>query len=259
MTEESKIVRFNNKMNELNLKDFNEKDLNFLMAIFSKIRNQGDEKIYISYDEIKKAVDWRNRDGNNYFNNTIQHLSEKGRTLGGTLKNGNNFISGNVFSCFIGRNEEEVLQVKLNSECLFMLNEIIDNFTEFELKNYLKLKGIYPKSLFQHLCQYRSQGWWYVTQEDLVYYLNIPKSMKPYKYSYAVINPAITEISKYDLFENLKCEQIKEGRKIAAYKFTWKAEKKKRDSKNKNSFTNFNQTSYQQLDFEEFEKSILAN
>lgn len=258
MENDSKIVRFENSMNELNLKNFNEKELNFLMLIFSQIRNKGDQNLLLPYADIKKSIGWRKRDGNDYFNSVIEKLTEKGRTLGGTFKKDKMFISGNVFCNFIGQNDEELLYVRLNPECTFMLNGLINNFTEFELKKYLLIKGNYTKHLFQHLCQYRNSGLWIVSRENLAFYLCIPESMLPHKYMYQVVNPSIKELEKIELFKNLKCEGIREGRTIKAYKFTWEPEKRnfKTPVKQKNKFCEFQQTAY---DWDEFEKSVISN
>lgn len=258
MDSDNTKVRFNNKMNELNLKEFNEQDLNFLMAVFSKIKNKG-ERIQISYDEIKKATGYRKRNGNDYFNSIIQHMAEKGRRLGGTVRFGEKFVSGNVFSCFVGEDDKQILHVRLNPDCYFMLNNLITNFTEFELKKYLEIKGTYAKTLFQHLCQYRTKGFWQVSKKDLAFYLNIPESMDGHKYSYQVIKPSIKELTSKDVFKNLKFETIKNGKTIIAYKFTFDPEKVKKSKVKENQFNKFDQTSYQQMDFDEFEKSILSN
>ena len=52
----NEIVKYNNQMNEVNFKDFNTTELDLLMTICSKMREQGLKIIEFSFEQLKKYL-----------------------------------------------------------------------------------------------------------------------------------------------------------------------------------------------------------
>ena len=50
------IVKYNNKMNKIPLKNFEKIDMNFFYAICSKVKNVGSDQVEIPFDDLKEMT-----------------------------------------------------------------------------------------------------------------------------------------------------------------------------------------------------------
>lgn len=131
------------------------------------------------------------------------------------------------------------LFIKFSPEMKPYLLELQQQFTVFKLSDVLKFKNQYSIKLYQCLMQFNSQGWRYFTIRELreLFLLNANKDFgikkdkypKTYDLKNRIINPVFDDLKR--VFSNLQMEEIKEGKRIIAYRYTWKKARKKQVTK----------------------------
>lgn len=273
------IVKYNNEMNEISFKGFTENDFNLFMAICARMKELGETTQQIDYSYIMELVNWDKKQRIDLFHEELKRMSDKLKAIGATIDvSPDEFVSFNLFDVFRGNRKKKILTVKVNPEFRYILNDFNKCFTRFELKEYISLDGKYSKLLYQHLKQYRTQGWWKVKIEDFRYEMAIPDTYANKHVMDKVIKPSLSVLRSCRSFKDLEVEPIQStgrGRALTGFKFTWTAEnqirgqmsledylteqqKKKTDkpksAPKKNQFNNYEQREY---DYTELEKQLL--
>lgn len=270
----SEVVKYNNYMNELSFKDFSDYDLNFLMVICAKMKDLGEETQHFEYDTLMELLEWDRTKPIEVFHKDLKRMSEKLCHVGATIDiDPDVFTAFNLFSDFEGNKKKRELTVRLNPRFKYILNDLTKNFTRFELTEYVHLDGKYSKLLYQHLKQYRKNGWWQISVDDIRRELSIPDSMPTMNITPKVLKPSIEIIKTCKGFGELEVEVIRSprrGRKVEGYKFTWTADKQipgqinvddylnsKSEKKKKIGFKNFKGASrYSKKEMDELERIL---
>ena len=182
-----------------------------------------------------------------------------------------------LFPTFIINISKQVLIISVNEKFKFILNEIVKNFTRFDLREFVRLGSKYSKSLYRLLKQYRNTGYYETSLETFREKMDIPKSYTNRDIMSKVINTSLKELQNY--FKDLKCivkYANKRGKPVTGYIFTFAPEKKveqvsekqktelqkgtitkQRKSRAINSFTNFQQHGYSSEDYKKMEDILL--
>ena len=256
----NEIVKYDNYMNGLKFTGFTATDFNFLMLLCSKLRDKDILKIAISFDEIREKTGYT-RTALKKFVSDLERMNDKLMKITCKLRTKTEIIMFVLFPTFRIDLDKQILTVAVNEEFKFILNELIKNFTRFDLDEFVKLDSKYSKNLYRLLKQYKSTGYYEVTLEDFRNKMDVPESYTTRDVTRKVVSMALKELQ--NCFENLECTvkyAHKKGRPITGYIFTFKPEKKvhsekeKSISKKTNKFNNFNQRDY---DYGELEKGLL--
>ncbi len=268
----NEVVKYNNQMNELSFRGFTEKDLDVFMAICSRMRDLGELKQVFDYDYLMDLTNFDRHQEVKVFHQSLQKMNKKLMQINLTIALRDGVEKDTVlFPEFIRDLNKRTLTVRVDKDCLALLNNLGKKFTRFELAEYVKLDGRYPKLLYQHLKQFRIRGWWHISLSDFREELAIPKSMPTMNIMSKIIKPGIEVIKSCKGFSDLEVEVIRSprrGRAIVGYKFKWTPEKqykgqqtledgaeemrkykeskklKKKSSKKKTDFKNFEEHEY---------------
>lgn len=262
----NEIVKYDNYMNKLNFKGFTTTDFNFLMVLCNKLRDKDLSEIVVSFEELREKTNYK-QTAINKFVDDLERMNKKLMGITCSLKTESKIIMFVLFPTFVIDIDKQVLTVSVNPQFRFILNDLIKNFTRFELNEFVKLNSKYTKNLYRLLKQYRSTGRYEINIEKFREVMDIPKSYENKDVMSKVINVSINELQNN--FQNLKCEPKcahKRGNPIVGYIFTFTPEIRCReenhrtsvksipDKNYKNSFSNFHQRNY---DYDELEKELL--
>lgn len=212
------IVTYHNDINKISFPGFNEKELNVFFALIFLAKNQGIRELSISFSELKTLI---NDDGKNRkrFIATLVSLNDKLASLRQTLKIDGKIYTFSLFNHLIVDDKEDILMIEVNKIFAFMLNDLIENFTQFELKKMINLKSAYSKNMFRLLKQWESKKEKKFSVDELRSLLTVPVSYNTSKFNEKVLNPIKEELPtvlpKFDMTKN------KNGVKIVGYTFTW--------------------------------------
>lgn len=255
-------VTYDNILNHVSFVDFSEKDFDFFMFLCSFFKDKGTEQQTIKYDDIMDCISWDKSQRIDVFHDEVKRLSNKLRALGGIIDiNQDEFVCFNLFTTFHGNKQKRILTVSVNPEFAYVLNDIVGNFTRFELNEYVSLKGRYTKQLYQHLKQFKATGLWVVSLDKFRHEMSIPASMPTMNIKSKILNPSIKTLQELPAFKALKVDVIKtrdRKRSVQGYQFSWKKEESKASKKR---FCEKNNAGFKQNDynFDELEQILTRN
>jgi len=232
------VVKYHNNFNGIGLRNFNSNELNILMAICSRMKEKGEEEITFHFDKLKKLI--------NYSDNTsatfVKDLeSTYDKLISIKLKVGDErrFVKFVLFTRYSVDMEEKTVEIAVNKEFSWVLNELNVTFTAFELKEFLSLKSSYAKEFYRRMKQFKSTGIWRVSIEEFRKLLDISEKYKIGEIDKWVLKPIQKEFG--DRF-NLKIKKLynkkSRGRpSVSGFIFTFLKEdleqRKERSIKNK--------------------------
>lgn len=194
---DKEVVRYNNDLNNKTyLKNFNALELNFFMAICSKLKAQGTDEVIFSFSELKKKIQY-DRETTRNTDNFINKLRSTNRKILNSIceVETKDYIDQFVlFPTFRISKKNGTLTVRINQDYAYLLNDF-SNFTEFGLANFIKLSSKYVKLLYRELMQFKSTGKLYLTIEDFRKKLDIPDSYSFSKIKDRILVPSIQDFS----------------------------------------------------------------
>lgn len=259
-------VKYKNAFNRANLGGLSVLASNLLMAIASKVVNHGTAPVYFTDKELtqKELI------GSRTFKDMIKALniiSDSLIKISSTITTEEYTDHVGVFERFRVFNEEKSkvrLMVIVQPEYAFLFNELQDNFTVFELRDFASLRSTRSKTLYRFLKQFRTTGEMYLSLDDVLNFFNVPKNyLRQKKYiKDKILDPATKECSVF--FTDLRVESVKEhkrGNPVKGYRWTFKAEtpRQKNSNQSKSKKTNlerYNDFKQRDYDYAELERQL---
>lgn len=235
----SDLVVYGNDFNFMPLPKLTENEMNFFMAIISELR----ENRELEFDFMDFAYDLHLKSNLSAMEleNTFYKLAEKMLNFKVKYKTKNKAYA---FVCFerlcldFGTNNIEITAQK---DFFDLINNLQLGFTQFELTEFIGIKGKYAKNLYRILKQFRSTGKVLIYQNDWQGFCRDMQISEAYNQSNIdnrILKPAIAELSseptlfnnKSTIFKNLTYKKIKNksgrgrGGKVIGIEFYFKAE-----------------------------------
>ena len=269
----AKIVKYGNNMNSLNFSEFTANDFDFFFGICSEMQGKGSNEITLSFPYIKKMVNYKETDKSRFIAD-IERMYDKIDNIVYRYEDDNEIVKFRLFSKFRLLKNEDIVQIKVADEFLPLLNDLKEQFTLFELKQFISLSSKHSKTLFR-LCKQ-----WKKTGKTKEYNINDLKNLfdcanYENKNFTRLLKKIVKELNDKEIFKNLDCKPLasdKKGSPIEAYIFTFEPEKvpvkenlasdaeavqkKPQSKKDTNKFNQFQQNKY---DFDQLEKELLAD
>lgn len=221
----NEVVKYDNYMNSLKFTGFTTTDFNFLMALCSRMRDKDTNKIIFSFTELRSITEYKKSNSVKQFVTDLEHMNEKLMKVTCKLRTETKIIMFVLFPTFEIDMEKQELTVAVNENFKFILNELIKNFTRFDLKEFVKLNSKYSKTLYRLLKQFKTTGIYKVTLNDFRAKIGCPISYNNKYVMDLIIKPVLKELQNY--FTDLQCTvqyAHKRGRPIEGYIFTFKPE-----------------------------------
>ena len=192
---DKEIVRYNNDLNtKTYLKNFNAVELNFFMAICSKLKAQGTSEIKFTFNELKKKIQYDTSHNTDNFINKLRSTNRKILNSICEIETKDYRDQFVLFPTFKISKKAGTLTVKINQDYVYLLNDFT-NFTEFGLANFIKLSSKYIKLLYKELMQFKSTGKLYLTMEEFRKKLDIPDSYSFSKIKDRILLPSFKDFS----------------------------------------------------------------
>ena len=209
----NEIVKYHKDFeNKLVLKNFTASELNFLMAICTKVRDKKEEEIMFTFNELKNISNWTNKNDKDFIR-SLEMTNKKLIELTFRFENEKEIIMFVLFPTFHIDKDEKTLKVAVNTKFAYLLNNLSNNFNWYQLKDFTSLKSKYSKLLYKELMLFKDTGYRIFKIEDFRKKLDIPE-----KYRMTHINQYVLKPIKEDLehiFSNFEIVKIKNGREIA--------------------------------------------
>lgn len=272
----NEIVKYDNFLNSLSLKNFTGTELDMLMTLCQRARDKECDVVQLDFAEMQGLMNLQKNMTAKQFEAALDKMNEKLNKVSCHIKTETKSIRFVLFPTFEADYQERRLRVRVNQDFRFVLNALTKNFTRFELTEFTALDSKYAKNLYRLLKQYRRTGTYKKSVEELRELMDCPKSYKNGIFMRDCLNPAIEELKQTGYFQELKVEAVRghrRGAPVTHYIITFKPDdqipgqlklddvgvhapeaKGKRQAK-KNSFNDFQQNEY---DFDALERELTA-
>ena len=219
----NEIVKYHKDFEKkLVFRNFTASELNFLMAICTKVRDKKENEVIFTFEELKKISKWVKTD-NKSFIKSLQSTNKKLMSLVFEMPNEEAEAGGVtqfvLFPTFDIFPTTKILKVAVNTKFAYLLNNLSNNFNQYELEEFASLKSVYSKLLYKELMLFKDTGYRIFKIEDFRKKLDIPE-----KYRMTHINQYVLKPIKEDLehiFSNFEIVKIKNGREIAQIRFNF--------------------------------------
>ena len=219
----NEIVKYHNHFNSVALKNFNGVEIDLLMAICSKLRNEDINEVELKFSDLRRMINFKHR-GELRFIQNLEQMYKKLLNLSIRIETQDRIINFILFTKYEIIKKQKTILIKINEDFKFLLNKFISNFTRFELNEFISLKSSYSKEIYRRLKQFKHTGMWKVQIDNFRELLNIPEKYRISEIDKKVFKISIEELNKY--FDNFEIIKIKKGRKIEYIQFKFTPEKK---------------------------------
>lgn len=230
----NEVVKYHNDLNNISLGGLSENQINILFTLFAKVENKSTEILKFPINQIIElsGISTTNKE---YLEATIFSQFDKLQNLKIRYNDDDGTAQEVIFPRVHIDKKREFLSVRVSEAFAYIFNNLMSNFTRFELAEFVNLSGKYTKTIYRLLKQYRSTGVFKIEFERFKEILDIPKSYETRDIEKQILKPAIKELSSerslFDQirtpFKNLTYEKGKtkgKGNKITHLIFTFQAE-----------------------------------
>jgi replication protein len=225
--EKCDLVKYNNVLNKLSIGKLEEKELELFFALCLELKEKGVEDVYINITDFKNRYNMGR--SNIRFEKYLEVVLSKFLETKLIIKSSNGLEIGNFFRKFKIDFKNNNLYVQVDSDYSFILNDLVEMYTQFSFNQYQGLKSKYAKRLMPKLAQWNGTKKIEFEKQDLFEILGASESYKSDLSSFnkRILKPATAELKK--VFSNLKVTPIKNNNskttnKIKSYLFTWNAQ-----------------------------------
>lgn len=218
--EDKDLVKYNNVLNKLNIGKLEEKELELFFALCLELKEKGTDEVYINITEFKNRYNMGR--SNTRFEKYLEVVLNKFLETKLIIKTAKTLEIGNFFRKFKLEFENNILFVQVDNDYKFILNDLVEMYTQFNFKQYQELKSKYAKRLMPKLSQWNGTKKIEYKKNDLYEILGASESYKNdiSSFNKRILKPATSELKK--IFYNLKVKPIKNTNKsINSYLFTW--------------------------------------
>lgn len=258
------LVKYSNKMHKVYFKNFTQRDSNFFISICSRLKNNVDGIVEMTFSELREMADYKDTSRDRFVRD-LTEMNKKLNEIDGHFETDEEIVTFNLFSTFRILKTKDIVKIRVNPDFKDFLIEFSKGFTVYELEEFVNLESIYSKALFRYLKQWRTQGKTPVySPDEIKLMLDTPDYVPKYLFE-KVLKPAVQEIQQKGYFKNLNIEIEKEkkrGAPVKGYYFTFEPEQSEKEPKKKgrpkkNKFNDFEQR--QDIDFDDLESKLLSN
>lgn len=222
------IVKYNNDMNSVSFGKFKEKELDLFFSICFKVKELGLKEVELSFSELRELSNYSNRNLDRFIKD-LSSTYDKMLGLNIQIKYSEiDFEKFNLFDSYKVSGTERKISIQVSKKFEYLLNNLIGNYTKFDLIDFVSLKSSYSKNVFKLLKQWESLKQAEYDIENFKDLLGVPVTYTTAKFNERVLKPITEELPQY--FPNLKLEKIKTGKKVTSLKFTWTGKVEKIES-----------------------------
>ena len=225
----NEIVKYDNDFNNQALRKFTSEELNLLMTIFHKLRDQSINILEYSFYDLKRLINLEKNMTTREFANTIMNVNKKLLALNYTYRVKNIIIQMAIFKTFRIDLDNQKLIISLNEDFRFLLNDFNREWTRFELEEFVTLKSSYTKEFYRRMKQFKKTGFWKCSIEEFRNLLDIPEKYRITDIDAWVLKPIQKELGERYNLEIIKKYGFSGGRgrsRVVGFEFKFSTEKK---------------------------------
>ena len=133
------IVKYHNDLSDLGLRGFSAVELDLLMTLISRFREQSTTTVKLNFLEIKDIIQLKKGMTTEEFTNTLMSMNKKLLGLSMFISTEEKTVQFTLFNDFTIYHKENSLEASINKAFSYLINDLTGNFTRFELEQYVKI------------------------------------------------------------------------------------------------------------------------
>lgn len=214
------MVKYQNDLNLVPLRKFTSKEIDLFFSMCQRTKNKDTETIRLTYKELKSLINYKSTSVDRFVTE-LENIYDKMLQLTFTERDGRNVRKFVLFHTYEINDNEKYLEISVNPNLKYILNNFEKEFTKFELSELVNIKSSFAKNMFRILKQFKTTGWFYININEFRERLDIPDSYRMTDITRQVLKPIIKELTPY--FEGLEITKVKEkkGNKIKGIQFNF--------------------------------------
>lgn len=202
----SDLVVYKDELNTVPLRNFNSKEMDLFFSICSKMRDNQLETITFNFNELRELSNYK-MTAINHFTADLENIYSKLIKLDFRMETKEKIIKFVLFTRYEIDKKNETISIRINEDFKYILNDIFDNFTKFELEEFTKLRSSYSKTAYRLLKQFRQSGYYIIQIDEFRRLFDIPDTYKMGNIDQRVLKPIEEELPEY--FTNLKIKKLR--------------------------------------------------
>lgn len=216
------VVAVNNNFLDIPLNNFTAREIDYLHTILAKVKGKFSKSVEITFYEIKKLCNMPKISNTRLINELIQ-MNSKILTLNLVLETKEKVTQVPLFIKFEIDKQRNAVIVKMSKEFCYMVNELWNNFTKFEVVELTALKSKYSKLIFRQLMRYKNGGYntdyafWAVPINEFRRIVCVPDKYQMKDINKRIIEPACKEIG--EILADFSYREVKNGRNVETLVF----------------------------------------
>jgi len=211
-------VKYKNELNTIPMRKFSAKEMDLFFSICAKMKNKNCDTVRFEFSDLKELSNYYSRSEKRFVTD-LQGVYQK--MLGLTYREEDEeeiryFV---LFQGFVINKKHQYVEISVNPKLDYILNQLTNEFTQFELKEFTDLKSSYSKTMYRLLKQFKSTGYYTVKVEEFRELLDVPQSYRMTDINRQILTPIQKELSKY--FDPFKIKKVKakKGNRIDRLEF----------------------------------------
>lgn len=203
----------------IQLQDFNVKDRNLIFALCYKLMEQKEDVIRLDVKEVAKIGNYKPTKAKDNIYKSLAEVYNRIKNTSICIKKENGIKHFVLFTVFETFEDTGIIEIEVNKNYRYLLNQVTAPFTIQNLIEYTKLNSGYSQLTYSILRQWDKKKNVEMDIDIFREKIGVPKSYDTSNFNRQVLKPIMEELPQY--FKNLKLEKIKTGRKVTHLKFTW--------------------------------------
>lgn len=216
--EERAIVKHSNQLAEIPLQNFTAKEINLFWGMLYRIQSQvalldeiKDDQIIrasVTYNELRSVLGIERR-GNEALRREIVKMSDKFSAINISTEHETGFSIVRPFTDFKGSHDKGTLTFGIHPDIARAMHKLDGSdekklYTLSDVVSISRMKSVFSKECLKMMFLYRNTGYWYVTSENLRYYLSIPEGYKANDVKRRVIDVIEEDFQSSGLFDEFE-------------------------------------------------------
>jgi len=233
------------KLNTADFDDFTLNDIQIYLNLIAKIIKVDEQGRYLKPEELQREYILTAKEFSDNFNvdlkssyRAIKQVVDKLLKTDIKIDNKYEYTRINVCSQATYNSNSGRITILFTDSIMPYLAQVTEKFTMYNLKEVSEFKSIYSIRLYELIQSFKDTGYLKITIDELRHSFGVGKKFKLYGHLKSkTFTHAIKEINK-NYHIDLDFEEIKEGRKVTAIKFTFNKTKITRRYKQDGTYTN---------------------
>lgn len=215
-------VKYKNELNTVPMRKFNAKEMDLFFSICAKMKNTNTSIVRFSFEDLKGLSDYR-MTATQHFVKDLESVYDKMLELKYRVEDDDGTIDKFVlFTKFRINPKKKYVEISVQPELEYILNELTNEFTQFELREFTGLSSSYSKTMYRLLKQFKNTGFYTVKITEFRELLDVPKSYRMTHITQKILQPIEKELSQYFDPFIIKKVKAKKGNRIDRIEFYFK-------------------------------------